>query len=126
MLFRSYCALAFGFCVINAVSFFINRNHFKKTQGTIISFKTLNPSTEKMRNSKWAIVSYKVNGKNYTSQNQIQVSMTADIGSHVPVRYDINQPDRLYHFSVKRIVVSALIVVGCLLVIILKDFPQHI
>lgn len=112
--------LAFGFCVINAVSFFINKKHSKKTQGTIISFKTLNPSTEKMRNSKWAIVAYNVAGKNYTSQNQIQVSMTADIGSHVQVRYDIHQPGKLYRFSGKRIVASALVVVGCLLIIILK------
>lgn len=112
--------LAFGFCAINVVSFLINKNHSKKVQGTVISFKTVNPSAEKMRNSKWAIVTYNVAGKNYTSQNQIQVSMTADIGSHVQVRYDIDQPDKLYHFSVKRIVVSSLIVVGCLLVIILK------
>lgn len=112
--------LAFGFFVINIVSFLMNKSHSKETQGTIISFKTLNPSTEKMRNSKWATVTYNVAGKNYTSKNQIQVSMTADIGSHVQVRYDIDQPDKLYHFSVKRIVVSALVVVGCLLIIAFK------
>lgn len=113
-------SLAFGFCVVNAVSFFMFKNHSKKTQGTIISFKTLNPLTEKMRNSKWATVTYNVAGKNYISQNQIQVSMTADIGSHVQVRYNIDQPDKLYHFSVKRIVVSALVVVACLVAISLK------
>lgn len=112
--------LAFGFCVVNAVSFFMFKNHSKKAQGTIISFKTLNPLTEKMRNSKWATVTYNVAGKNYISQNQIQVSMTADIGSHVQVRYNIDQPDKLYHFSVKRIVVSALVVVACLVAISLK------
>lgn len=112
--------LALGFCAINLVSFFIYINRSKKTLGTILSFKTLNPSTEKMRNSKWAIVTYHVAGKNYTSQNRIQVSMTADIGSHVQVRYDKDQPDKLYHFSVRRIAVPALVAAGCLLVIILK------
>lgn len=121
IIFISIVALfAFVFFVINAGSFLMNKNRSKKTQGTIISFKTLNPSTEKMRNSKWAIVTYNVAGKNYTSKNPIQVSMTADIGSHIQVRYAIDQPDKLYHFSVKRIFVSALIVIGCLLIIVLK------
>lgn len=121
IIFISIVALfAFGFFVINAGSFLMNKNRSKETQGTIISFKTLNPSTEKMRNSKWAIVTYNVAGKNYTSKNPIQVSMTADIGSHIQVRYAIDQPDKLYHFSVKRIFVSALIVIGCLLIIVLK------
>ncbi|CVI72486.1 hypothetical protein NDGK_02565 [Clostridiales bacterium CHKCI001] len=108
---------ALGFCVVNIVSYLANKSHSKETQGTIISLKTLNPSTEKMRNSKWAIVTYNVAGKNYTSKKQIQVSMSADIGSHVQVRYDTNQPEKLYCFSTKRIAISALIVIGCLLII---------
>ena len=112
IIFMSVIALfAFGFCLTNIASFLINRSHSKETQGTIISFRTINPSTEKMRNSKWATVSYNVAGKNYISQNQIQVSMTADVGSVVQIRY---------HFSVKRIIVSSLVVVGCLLIITFK------
>lgn len=120
-IFISVIALSvFGFWLINVVSFAINKRNSKETEGTIISIKTLNPSTEKMRNSKWAIVTYNVAGKKYVSKNQIQVSMTADIGNHVQIRYDIKQPDKLYHFSVKRIVVSTLILVGCLFIIIFK------
>ena len=71
IIFMSVIALfAFGFCLTNIASFLINRSHSKETQGTIISFRTINPSTEKMRNSKWATVSYNVAGKNYISQNQ--------------------------------------------------------
>ena len=121
IIFMSVIALfAFGFCLTNLASFLIHRSHSKETQGTIISFRTINPSTEKMRNSKWATVSYNVAGKNYISQNQIQVSMTADVGSVVQIRYDIFQPEKLYHFSVKRIIVSSLVVVGCLLIITFK------
>lgn len=108
---------AFGFCVWNIVSYLANKNHSKVTQGTIISIKTLNPATEKMRNSKWAIVTYNVAGKKYTSKKQMQVSMSADIGSHVPIRYDIKQPEKVYEFSIKRIVVSAFIVFICLIMI---------
>lgn len=112
--------LALGFCVINIVSYIANKRHSEETHGTIISLKTLNPSTEKMRNSKWAIVTYNVAGKSYTSKRYIQVSMSADIGSHVQVRYDINQPGKLYSFSTRRIAVSVLIVIGCLLLIGIK------
>ena len=101
--------IVLGFCIANIVSYLINKNHTKETEGTVISVKMPNPTTEKMRNSKWAIVTYKVAGKNYTSQNRIQVPMSVDVGSHIPVHYNTKQPETLYQFSVKRIVVSALI-----------------
>lgn len=106
-----------GFCIVNIVSYLINKNHTKETEGTVISVKMLNPKTEKMRNSKWAIVTYKVAGKNYTSQNRIQVPMSAEIGSHIPVHYNTKQPQTIYQFSAKRIVVSALIFIICMLII---------
>lgn len=109
--------LALAFCVYNIVSYTANKRHSQKTHGTIVSLKTINPPTEKMRNSKWAIVTYNVAGKSYTSKKYIQVSMSADIGSRVPVYYDINQPEKLYSFSTGRIAISALIVLGCLLLI---------
>ena len=77
--------IVLGFCIANIVSYLINKNHIKETEGTVISVKMPNPTTEKMRNSKWAIVTYKVAGKNYTSQNRIQVPMSVDVGSHIPV-----------------------------------------
>ena len=47
IIFMSVIALfAFGFCLTNIASFLINRSHSKETQGTIISFRTINPSTE--------------------------------------------------------------------------------
>lgn len=109
-----------GFCIANIVSYLINKNHIKETEGTVISVKMPNPTTEKMRNSKWAIVTYKVAGKNYTSQNRIQVPMSVDVGSHIPVHYNAKQPETLYQFSVKRIVVSALIFIICVLIIAYK------
>ena len=51
--------IVLGFCIANIVSYLINKNHIKETEVTVISVKMPNPTTEKMRNSKWAIVTYK-------------------------------------------------------------------
>lgn len=112
--------IVLGFCIVNVVSYLINKNHTKEAEGTVISVKMPNPTTEKMRNSKWAIVTYKVAGKNYTSQNRIQIPMSAEVGSHIPVHYNTKQPEMLYQFSAKRIAVSALIFIICVLIITYK------
>lgn len=112
--------IALGFCIVNIVSYFINKNHAKETEGTVISIVMPNPTTEKMRNSKWAVITYKIDGKNYTSQNRIQVPMSTEVGSHIPVRYNTKQPETLYQFSAKRIIVSALIFLICVLIIAYK------
>jgi len=79
-----------------------------------------NPETAKARNSKWAKVSYNVNGKSYQSANRIQVSMTSQIGTPVTVRYDIFNPEKLYSFSVSRIIVSLIIATVCIIVAVFK------
>ena len=94
-------ALCFG--LINCIQFFLKGNKTAETVGTIISFKTINPENSKFRNSKWATVSYKVNGRTYQSQNCIQVPMASQIGTTVTVRYDTQNPEKLYSFSILRI-----------------------
>ncbi len=105
-------ALCFG--LANGILFFLKKNRTAKTTGTVTSIKTTLPERTKFRNAKWAAVSYKVNGKTYQSQNRIQVSMAAQIGTVVTVRYDTQNPEKLYHFSVSRIVVSFLIAAVCI------------
>lgn len=107
-------AIAFCFGFINCIQFFLKRNRTAQTVGTISSIKTVNPETMKFRNSKWATVSYKVNGKTYQSQNRIQVSMASQIGTTVMVRYDTQKPENVYSFSALRIVVSFLIAAICI------------
>lgn len=106
-------ALCFG--LINCIQFLLKRNRAAQTTGTIISIKMPNPETAKARNSKWAKVSYNVNGKSYQSANRIQVSMTSQIGTPVTVRYDIFNPEKLYSFSVSRIIVSLIIAAICII-----------
>ena len=94
-------ALCFG--LINCIQFFLKGNKTAETVGTIISFKTINPENSKFRNSKWATVSYKVNGRTYQSQNCIQVPMASQIGTTVTVRYDTQNPELSYaHYFCER------------------------
>ena len=106
-------ALCFG--LVNCILFLLKKNRTAKTIGTITSVKTTLPERTKFRNAKWAAVSYKVNGKTYQSQNRVQVSMAAQIGTSVTVRYDIQNPEKLYSFSVLRIVVSFVVAAICML-----------
>lgn len=81
-------AIALCFALVNCIQFLLKRKKTAQTVGTIISIKTVNPETTKFRNSKWATISYRVNGKTYQSQNRIQVPMASQIGTTVTVRYD--------------------------------------
>lgn len=114
----SAAALCFG--LVNAIQFLLKHNKTAQTAGTIMSVKMPNPETAKHRNSKWATVSYKVNGKTYQSISRIQVPMTSQIGSTVKVRYDKFAPEKLYSFSLLRMIVSFLIAVICFSAAIFK------
>lgn len=60
--------IAFLFCVYNLVNLLLIQNKSATTTGTIISYTTAIPSTTAFHNSKWAQLTYKVNGKQYVSQ----------------------------------------------------------
>lgn len=108
--------LSFGFAVYNGVCLILKSKRTAKTEGTIISVISPNPETAKARNSKWATVVYKVNGRSYTSQNRVQVSMTSQVGSSVRVRYDNEKPEKLYSFSLARVFVALGITVVCIVI----------
>ena len=101
-------SVSFLFALYNALAFWAKRNTTGKTTGTINSITSPNPETAKTRNSKWAKVTYCVNGKNYVSKNHIQVPMTSQIGDSVTVRFDLKQPEKIYSYSLTRVLVSLL------------------
>ena len=107
--------VSLAFAIFNGICFLIKRNRTAQTVGTIISITSPNPETAKARNSKWAKVSYKVDGRNITSKNRVQVPMTAEIGSSVTIRYDVEEPDQLYCFSLLRILAALCITVICII-----------
>ena len=110
------------FSAYNGFCYILKQNKTAQTTGTIISITSPNPETAKARNSKWAKVSYKVNDRKYTSQNRVQVPMTAQVGSLVKVRYDMKQPERLYSFSLVRSVVGFCISAICIVAAVFGMF----
>ena len=114
-------AMALCFGLINYIQFLLKRNHTVQTTGTIISIKMPNPETANARNSKWAKVSYMVDGKPCQSQNRVQVPMISQVGSTVKIRYDKFHPEKLYSFSLARIAISILIAAICILAAIFSQ-----
>lgn len=104
---------AFGFALFNAACGIWHFRRTGQTVGTVVSVVTVNPLAAKARNSKWAQITYVVDGIHRTSKNRVQVPMTAQIGSQVQVRYNKEQPDLLYSFSLQRVLVALVITVIC-------------
>ena len=112
--------IAFLFCVYNLVNLLLIQNKSATTTGTIISYTTAIPSTTAFHNSKWAQLTYKVNGKQYISQKSIQVPFFSEIGSAAQIRYDTQHPERLYGFSPARILISLGITIVSIIVIVVR------
>lgn len=108
------------FALANAFQFLLKRGRTAQAAGIISSIKMPNAEMAKARNSKWAEITYIVNGKTYRSKNRIQVSMASQVGDSVTVRYDVEHPEKLYSFSVSRIIISLLVAVICVLAAFFK------
>lgn len=111
----SIAGIAFCFALADCARLFLKRNRTVRTVGTIISIKMPNAETAKARNSKWAQVSYKADGRIYQSRNRIQVPMASQIGTPVTVRYDRQNPEKVYGFSVLRASIALLVGGVCVL-----------
>ncbi len=107
------------FSVYQLIIFMINKNKIEYTDGTIVEVNTAVPETMKKNNSKWAIVSYKVDGKMITSKNRIQVSMNSKVGDKVKVAYLINNPEKLFTTTLKKASISFIIAIISFIVAII-------
>ena len=112
--------VSFSFALFNCILFAIKHGKTTKTNGTIVSIKSTNPTNEKWRNAKLAGISYAI-FRNIVSKNRIQVSSTSKIGTPITVRYDRNQPERIYSYSAKRIITGFLIGIGSVLIAVLMQ-----
>lgn len=112
-----YCiaVISLIFALWNSIQVIQKRGRTNQTVGTISSIVSPNPDTAKCRNSKWAKLTYRVNGQNYTSENRIQVPMSSEIGSKIKIRYDITQPNKLYSYSLSRVFVALVIALVCMI-----------
>ena len=88
----------------------------EKADAEIIKTRYANKNGTHFRNSQWAVVKYKAEGRNIVSDNMIQVSMYAKEGDTVTVKYYKNNPQRLAVFSAKRCVTA--FIITCVFIII--------
>lgn len=101
------------FAVLNSIMYILKRNKTAKINGVIISTFSPNTNLPKKNNCKLATVSYNINNKEYLSQNPIQVPLYVEKGNMIKLFYDINNPQKIYNFSIKKIIIFLLISVIC-------------
>ena len=106
-------AVSLVFAFANSVLYVLKRNKTAKINGVIISIFSPNTNLSKKNNCKLATVSYNINNKEYLSQNPIQVPIYVEKGDMIKLFYDIKNPQKIYNFSIKKIIISLLISVIC-------------
>jgi|GEM_PF-3124503 len=84
------------------LSMCLNKNKIEYTLATIIDTKTVAPEAMKKNNSRWAIVSLEVDGKEYVSSKRIQVAMNANIGDRIRVAYFKDEPSEIFTPNLKK------------------------
>ena len=99
----------------------------KKTKGvnaTIVETIFANANGTKFRNSKWALVSYKVGDNTVISKNRIQVPMEAKRGQKIKIRYYRNSPEIIATFSIKKFLIG--IFIGIIFIVLRVTFQKGI
>jgi len=94
-LFGTASLLSIVYAIYHHVRFLLNKNKFNYINATVVDITTSVPETMKINNSKWAIVRFYVDGKEFTSSNRIQVSMNTTVGDKVEVAYFIDAPSNI-------------------------------
>lgn len=108
--------ITFLYSLIQGVQLIFMGGRVEKTDAEIIKTRYANKNGTNFRNSQWAVVKYKADGRNIVSDNMIQVSMYAKEGDTVMVKYYKNNPQRLAVFSAKRCVTA--FIITCVFIII--------
>lgn len=109
------------FILIEGISLIRMKGKTAETIGIITDIKTALPESVKRNNSKWAIISYNVDGKIYMSSNRIQVPMSSEVGNKVKVCYCINQPAKIYSRSLTRLAIAFIVAIVCVIVANIKQ-----
>lgn len=115
LLYAISAALAV-FAIADRLSLIFTKRQVQQTKGTIVDISYAAAQTMRIYNSKWAVMSYWVNGRNYLSENRMLVPMDAEIGDQLPVRYYIDQPARLCNRSYRWPAIALLAGVVCFLI----------
>lgn len=108
--------ITFLYSLIQVIQLIFMGSRVEETDAEIIKTRYANKNGTNFRNSQWAVVAYKADGRNIVSDNTLQVSLYAKEGDMVKVKYYKNNPQRLAVFSVKRCVTA--FIITCVFIII--------
>lgn len=117
LIFGVAAALAIVYSARQFIRFMINKDQISYTMATIIDTITTAPETMKISNSKWVLVSFRVDGKEYVSSNRIQVSMSYSIGDKIKVAYYKDNPKEIFTSSLKKAGIFFVIGVLCIAIL---------
>ena len=104
------------YSLIQGIQLIFMGSRVEEADAKIIKTRYANKNGTNFRNSQWAVVAYKADGRNIVSDNMIQVSMYAKEGDTVMVKYYKNNPQKLAVFSVKKCVTA--FIITCVFIII--------
>lgn len=116
VIFGVAAAFSIVYSAYQYISFMMNKDLISYTIATIIDTTTVAPESMKKNNSRWATVSFSVDGKGYISSNRIQVSMNASIGDEIKIAYYKDNPSELFTPSLKKSVIFLGIGVLCMVI----------
>lgn len=116
VIFGVAAAFSIVYSAYQYISFIMNKDLISYTIATIIDTTTVAPESMKKNNSRWATVSFSVDGKGYISSNRIQVSMNASIGDEIKIAYYKDNPSELFTPSLKKSVIFLGIGVLCMVI----------
>ncbi len=96
------------------ISVMMNKELISYTMATIIHTETAVPEAMKKNNSRWAMVRFRVDGKEYISSSSIQVSMSASVGDQIRIAYYKDNPREIFTPSLKKASISFVIGILCM------------
>ncbi len=107
-----------AFCIVYSayqyITFMMNKELISYTMATIIDTETTVPEAMKKNNSRWAMVSLRVDGKEYISSSRIQVSINASVGDQIRIAYYKDNPRDIFTPSLKKAGIFFVIGILCI------------
>lgn len=120
LLFTAVSAFCIVYSAYQYASFIINKEKISYAMATIIDTITTAPETMKINNSRWALVSFRVDGKEYVSSDRIQISMSYSVGDQIRIAYYKDNPREIFTPTLKK--AGIFFVIGILCIAILFYF----
>lgn len=112
----SMAGLAFIGCFIDLIRLLLRRRNTKTVTGHVMQTRNLFPvgTGIVLPAAKRAIVEYTVDGRTYCSEKSIAIASATQIGAAIVLRYDKDDPEKLYTGSFRRIALLACMAVAFL------------